>query len=92
MSSTQVTWPVRSTRCRRARRTQHDHRHDYAKGGAGSTHNLNLLCEFHHRQKTHEGARLDRVGDEWHWYPPGATQPWISPVGAELTLWDTDTS
>jgi len=78
--------------CGRSLRTQRDHRHDYAKGGKGSTDNLNLLCEFHHRQKTNEGARLDRVGDGWHWYPPGATQPWISQVGANLTLWDLDSS
>ncbi len=32
------------------------------------------------------------IDDHWHWYPPGHTQPWISPVGANLTLWDTDSS
>jgi hypothetical protein len=78
--------------CRRARRTQQDHRRAFAKGGAGSAHNLNLLCEFHHRQKSRDGARLERMDDEWHWYPPGHTQPWIGPVGGTLTLWDADTS
>ena len=76
--------------CRRALRTQRDHRHDYARGGPGSVHNLNLLCEFHHNQKTRDGARLERRGDHWHWYPPGHAEPWTTPVGANLTLWNTD--
>ena len=78
--------------CHRARRTQHDHRRDFSKGGPGSTDNLNLLCEFHHNQKSRVGARLERVDDHWHWYPPGHTAPWTGPVGATLTLWDTDTT
>ena len=83
-------WRCIVRRCGRARRTQHDHRRDFAQGGEGSTENLNLLCEFHHRQKTNEGARLERHGDEWHWYPPNSTEPWISPVGANLSLWNVD--
>ena len=85
--------------CHRNRRTQTDHRHDYANGGRGSTDNLELLCEFHHNQKTRHGARLERHDNQWHWYPPASTpasstrqEPWISPVGANLTLWDLDTS
>ena len=75
--------------CGNARFVQQDHRRQFAKSGAGSTENLNVLCLFHHHQKTREGARLERHGDEWHWYPPKLTDPWISPVGANLTLWDT---
>jgi len=78
--------------CFRARRTQQDHRWDFAEGGPGSVDNLNLLCEFHHNQKTRGGARLERVSDDWHWYPPHCTEAWIAPVGAALTLWDTDTT
>ena len=82
--------------CHRNRRTQTDHRHDYAHGGQGSTDNLELLCEFHHNQKTRHGARLERHDNQWHWYPPTppgtkSSDPWISPVGANLTLWDLDT-
>ena len=51
-----------------------------------------MLCVFHHNQKTRDGARLERHDHQWHWYPPKTTTPWISPVGAELTLWDLDTT
>ena len=78
--------------CHQQRHLQQDHRHDYAHGGTGSTDNLNLLCQYHHNQKTRDGARLERIDDHWHWHPPGHTTAWISPVGATLTLWDTDTS
>ena len=76
--------------CGRARRLQRDHRHDYALGGSGSSDNLNLLCAFHHHQKTCEGAKLDKVGDEYHWTPPGSAEIWSSKIGAGLTLWDVD--
>jgi hypothetical protein len=78
--------------CRCLRRTERDHRTSFAEGGAGSLHNLNLLCSFHHDQKSHSGARLQRAGTEWLWWPPGATETWRSPVGSHLTLWDTDTT
>ncbi len=88
--------------CGFARRTQRDHRDDYAKGGSGSIDNLNLLCQFHHNQKTRDGARLERHGDEWHWWPPPTAEqrashhppsdPWRSAVGANLTIWNLDTS
>jgi hypothetical protein len=74
--------------CRHRRRTHHDHRTDFADGGAGSSDNLNVLCVFHHNQKTRDGARLERHDHQWHWYPPHHAEAWISPVGAELTLWD----
>ena len=51
-----------------------------------------MLCVFHHNQKTRDGARLERHGHQWHWYPPKTTTAWISPVGAELTLWNLDTT
>jgi hypothetical protein len=75
--------------CRTARRVQRDHRTEFANGGAGSAANLNLLCPFHHNQKTRNGARLERHDDQWHWYPPNTNQPWTSPIGPGLTLWDT---
>ncbi|HEY5153978.1 MAG TPA: HNH endonuclease signature motif containing protein, partial [Acidimicrobiales bacterium] len=75
--------------CATTRRVQRDHRQEFANGGPGSTDNLNLLCPFHHNQKTRNGARLERHGDQWHWYPPNTTEPWTSPVGPGLTLWDT---
>ena len=75
--------------CGNARFVQQDHRRQFAKGGPGSSDNLNLLCLFHHHQKTRDGARLERHGDQWHWYPPKVTDPWNSPIGGELTLWDT---
>ena len=73
-----------------ARHVQQDHRDDYANGGPGSADNLNLLCQFHHNQKSRDGARLERHGNHWHWYPPNTTEPWRSPVGANLTLWNLD--
>ncbi|MGZ4717539.1 MAG: HNH endonuclease signature motif containing protein, partial [Acidimicrobiales bacterium] len=86
--------------CRRKRMLQADHRHDFAKHGPTSAANLEMLCEVHHREKTHRGARIERVGDEWHWYPPppapGEPQPppgsipWRSPVGEHLTAFDLD--
>jgi len=86
--------------CGNARRTQQDHRDDFANGGPGSTDNLNLLCQFHHNQKTRDGARLERHRDEWHWWPPPTaeqrtghhppSEAWRSPVGANLTPWNLD--
>jgi len=76
--------------CGNARFVQQDHRRQFAKGGAGSSDNLNLLCVFHHNQKSRDGARLERHGDTWHWYPPKVTDPWISSVGATLTLWNIE--
>ena len=76
--------------CPNARHVQQGHRDDYANGGPGSADNLNLLCQFHHNQKSRDGARLERHGNHWHWYPPNTTEPWRSPVGANLTLWNLD--
>jgi hypothetical protein len=73
--------------CGDRRRTQQDHRQDFAAGGAGSTDNLNVLCVFHHNQKTRDGAKLERHGDQWHWYPPGVARPTVSAVGAGFTHW-----
>jgi hypothetical protein len=86
--------------CRRMRRCQIDHRHDHAKGGPTKTPNLELLCDKHHGDKTHRGARLERTDSEWHWYPPPPAPgqpepppgsiPWRAPVGEHLPAWDLD--
>ena len=52
--------------CRRRRRLQADHRHDFAQDGPTAYDNLERLCEVHHREKTHRRARIERIGDEWH--------------------------
>jgi hypothetical protein len=83
--------------CRR-RRVEHDHRLEFVEGGTGSTANIGLLCSFHHDQKTHRGARLERHGDEWLWFLPVSDhqpsgldppEPWRSPIGEHLNRWDT---
>ncbi|MGZ4682514.1 MAG: HNH endonuclease signature motif containing protein, partial [Acidimicrobiales bacterium] len=84
--------------CRRKRMLQADHRHDFAQHGPTSAANLERLCQIHHREKTHRGARIERVDDEWHWYPPPPAPgephpppgsiPWRSPVGEHLTAFD----
>src|SRR5258706_4139571 len=56
--------------CKRRGRLQADHRHPFAQNGPTAYDNLELLCEVHHHEKTHRGARLERVADQWHWYPP----------------------
>ena len=86
--------------CRRKRRLQADHRHDFAKGGPTSGANLELLCEQHHAEKTHRGARIERTETEWHWYPPPPAPgepepppgsiPWRAPIGEHLTAFDLD--
>ncbi len=85
-------------RCKRKGHLQVDHRHDYAKGGPTAYDNLAFLCEVHHHEKTHLGARLERVDDEWHWYPPPPAPgqprpppgsiPWRAKVGQHLTAFD----
>ncbi len=85
-------------RCKRRGHLQADHRHDHAKGGPTSYDNLAFLCEVHHHEKTHLGARLERVDDEWHWYPPPPAPgqprpppgsiPWRAKVGQHLTAFD----
>ena len=84
--------------CTRRRRHQADHRHDFAKGGETSAANIELLCEVHHAEKTHRGARLERTATHWRWYPPGpqpggadpppGSIPWQAPVGEHLTAFD----
>ena len=87
--------------CRRRRRLQADHRHDFARGGETSGANLELLCEVHHADKTHRGARIERTHTQWLWYPPpppapGQPQPppgsipWRAPIGEHLTPFDLD--
>jgi hypothetical protein len=84
--------------CKRRRRLQADHRHDYADGGPTSTVNLERLCEVHHQEKTHRGARIERTATEWLWYPPRPAAgepepppgwiPWRGPIGEHLNPFD----
>jgi len=84
--------------CRRKRRLQADHRHDFAKGGPTSGANLELLCAIHHAEKTHRGARIERTDTDWLWYPPPpavgqpepppGSIPWRAPIGEHLTGFD----
>ena len=80
--------------CTRNRRVERDHRDDFADTFDTSYGNLGLLCDFHHDQKTHRGARLERHGDEWWWYPPptgtSPVEPSRSPVGDALTRFNLD--
>jgi 5-methylcytosine-specific restriction endonuclease McrA len=43
---------------------------DFAKGGLTSLDNLARLCKRHHRDRTHRGFTLDKVGDTWIWTAP----------------------
>jgi hypothetical protein len=84
--------------CKRRRRLQADHRHDFHKHGPTSGANLELLCVVHHHEKTHRGARIERTATEWHWYPPPpkpgepepppGSIPWRAPIGEHLTPFD----
>ena len=84
--------------CKRRRRLQADHRHDFHKDGPTSGANLELLCVVHHYEKTHRGARIERTATEWHWYPPApkpgepepppGSIPWRAPIGEHLTAFD----
>jgi len=58
---------------RPARRCDHDHIHEHARGGPTCTENLAPLCRHHHRLKTHS---------RWTYTPiePG-TYLWTSPHG-----------
>ena len=63
--------------CRRpARQCDLDHRIPYDKGGPTTFDNLDVLCRYHHRIKTHAGWRAIRL--------PGNRMRWTSPLGAEL--------
>lgn len=63
--------------CRRpARQCDLDHRIPYDEGGPTTFDNLDVLCRYHHRIKTHAGWRAIRV--------PGNRMRWTSPLGAEL--------
>jgi hypothetical protein len=44
-----------------------DHRHDFALGGPTSYDNIDRLCTFHHRQKTHHGYRLHGPPEARRW-------------------------
>ena len=89
--------------CHRNRRVERDHRDEFAATHDTSYANLGLLCDRHHDEKTHRGARLERHRNEWWWYPPptpastnaphdptAPIEPWRSPVGETLTRWNLD--
>lgn len=61
--------------CRRpARQCDLDHRIPFDEGGPTTFDNLDVLCRFHHRIKTHAGWRAIRL--------PGNRMCWTSPLGA----------
>jgi 5-methylcytosine-specific restriction endonuclease McrA len=45
---------------------------DFAKGGLTSLDNLARLCKRHHRDRTHRGFTLEKVGDTWIWTAPAS--------------------
>ncbi len=67
--------------CKRRGHLQIDHRHDFHLDGPTSGENCARLCEVHHYEKTHRGARIVRTATEWHWYPPAPKpgQPELPP-------------
>jgi hypothetical protein len=86
--------------CHHDRHTEYDHRDNYADTKRTDYQNLGLLCVRHHDEKTHRGARLERIDDHWIWHPPpmgrdhdsggDAAGPWSAPVGEHLTNWNLD--
>ncbi len=80
--------------CKRRGHLQVDHRHDFHLDGPTSGENCARLCEVHHYEKTHRGARIVRTATEWHWYPPApkpgqpepppGSIPWRAPIGEHL--------
>ena len=84
--------------CERRGHLQVDHRHDFHKHGPTSGENCERLCEVHHHEKTHCGARIERTATEWLWYPtlpepgqpeqPPGSIPWRAPIGEHLTAFD----
>ena len=66
--------------------------------GPTSGANCERLCEVHHDEKTHRGARIVRTATEWHWYPPPpkpgepepppGSIPWQAPIGEHLNPFD----
>jgi hypothetical protein len=51
-------------------RTEYDHDHPYAHGGATSLTNLRPLCPHHHRQRTHHGYQLTGEPGDRRWTDP----------------------
>jgi hypothetical protein len=65
--------------CHHDRHTEYDHRDNYADTKRTDYHNLGLLCVRHHDEKTHRGARLERIDDHWIWHPPPRPEPTDDP-------------
>ena len=59
--------------CRRVQRVEYDHRTNFSETKRTDYKALGLLCQHHHDEKTHRGARLERHDNEWWWYPPPDT-------------------
>jgi hypothetical protein len=84
--------------CRKRWRLEADHCDDFAKGGPTALANLNGLCNDHHDEKTHRGARLEVTGTERLWWPPPpppgsppspeGSIPWRAPIGQHLSHWN----
>ena len=84
--------------CRRGWRLQADHCDDFTRGGLTALVNLNGLCDQHHDEKTHRGARLEVTDTERRWWPPPpppgsppppeGSVPWRAPIGEHLSRWD----
>jgi hypothetical protein len=54
-------------------RVEYDHRTNFSETKRTDYKALGLLCQHHHDEKTHRGARLERHDNEWWWYPPPDT-------------------
>ena len=65
--------------CHHDRHTEYDHRDNYADTKRTDYQNLGLLCTRHHDEKTHRGARLERIDDHWIWHPPPRPEPTDNP-------------
>jgi 5-methylcytosine-specific restriction endonuclease McrA len=84
--------------CHQTARLEIDHRHDHARGGLTTWLNLGHLCPKHHFQKSKQGARLERAGTDWLWWPPPNPDPgpadppvpWRAPIGRHLHRWTPD--
>jgi hypothetical protein len=82
--------------CPRRVRLQIDHRQEHGRDGPTTWDNLEHLCELHHAEKSYRGARLERDGDDWLWWPPPDPHvrssdpplPWRGPVGRHLNAWN----
>jgi hypothetical protein len=71
--------------CHHDRHIEYDHRDNYADTKRTDYQNLGLLCIRHHDEKTHRGARLERIDDHWIWHPPPRPEPTDEPATPKAT-------